>query len=184
MGVLKFLLDNTLGRWIACINILSEVICTIICMFQAPILINGDCDIFTYYIVWCGVFLSFIVFGILFFTGLTFCINSRKLHRGDLIAPWKRGFGKNYKEDAEFVIGFVPITVPFVNKCINNLCKKQTTATGKECVHCHTYRELYKREPPAKQRLFRMILMMNNRKDNEFGKLPRDLVVDFIKNYL
>lgn len=114
---------------------------------------------------------------------ITFCLNTRKLYKGDLITPWKREFGKTYKEDVEYVVGFVPIPVPFVKKCING-CGKQTLREDGECVHCYEYRELYKKEPPIKRKIWRMILMMNKRNDNEFGRLPRHLVVHFIKNYL
>jgi hypothetical protein len=137
------------------------------------------------YIVILEIFLVFIAIIVLTISViiLVITVNWKKLYKGDLVTPWKREFGKTYKEDVEYVVGFVPISVPFVKKCINS-CGKQTMREDGECIHCYEYREFYKKEPPIKTRIQKMILMMNKRQDNEFGKLPKHLVVYFIKNYL
>ena len=124
---------------------------------------------------------------------LLLCLNSIKIHEGDVISPWKvnsyhlhnfyNGNPFSIRNELEFVLGFIPFHVPYVKRCKNS-CGKQTFRENGECIHCHYHLEFFNKPLPGLINRNLLILMMNRRNDNEFGRLPRDLVVYFIKNYL
>lgn len=110
--------------------------------------------------------------------------NYRNIQKGYIVSPWRKprewviipSFTR-WKQDMEYSLGFFPIRVPYLKKC-KNACGKQTF--HEICVHCSYYKQIYNKEPPAKQNIILTLLMINKRS----WKLPNHFVKYFIKKYI
>jgi hypothetical protein len=120
------------------------------------------------------------------------CLNCKKIRKGEVISPWRRKFHElkspipsfsKFKDETEYVMGLIPVKIPFIKPC-KHACGKQTFREDGECIHCYYHMKFFNKPSPGAKSRAILVLMMNKREDNEFGKLPKHLVVYFIKEYL